>query len=474
MGQTFCRTRKAPGRKYSASEELQEASGDGDTVIPNSPAERRSVAENDGERGRRKERRQRRKKFWRRLCCIYGSPSRDSDQPDAGQNQVLEPEAEISDDLKSPKDIIVSAEDQTSEYFDCSKLSLGQIHIKSSGYLSEGEIVVPKNIPDAKEEPVKQDILSKYTIGYKLGEGGFGCVNAAFRLADNLSVAVKIADKRESMEYINIPDHPTPVPLEVGLTLLANTGPPSSRIIQLLDWQDDEDKYIMVLQRPFSSMDLRSYFRLKNKRMNEDKARRLIEQVIDAAITCCNRGVLHRDIKLENILVNTITLDITLIDFGCGALLHDTPYYKYCGTAVYCPPEFFNVGKYFGKPATVYSLGVLLFYLVCGHFPKNKDRKKVENWEWRKRRLSKVQCLSQRMLRLVEFLSPSQPQGEDSPRRAPSPRLVSAQGRSREEFQFELSVMILTVVTDLFLLVSGSCQFCSTKMYICFFVKPDK
>ncbi|TRY94806.1 hypothetical protein DNTS_029835, partial [Danionella cerebrum] len=389
---TFCRTRKAPGRKYSASEELQEASGDGDTVIPNSPAERRSVAENDGERGRRKERRQRRKKFWRRLCCIYGSPSRDSDQPDAGQNQVREPEAEISDDLKSPKDIIVSIEDQTSEYFDCSKLSLGQIHIKSSGYLSEGEIVVPKNIPDSKEEPVKQDILSKYTIGYKLGEGGFGCVNAAFRLADNLSVAVKIADKRESMEYINIPDHPTPVPLEVGLTLLANTGPPSSRIIQLLDWQDDEDKYIMVLQRPFSSMDLRSYFRLKNKRMNEDKARRLIEQVIDAAITCCNRGVLHRDIKLENILVNTITLDITLIDFGCGALLHDTPYYKYCGTAVYCPPEFFNVGKYFGKPATVYSLGVLLFYLVCGHFPKNKDRKKVENWEWRKRRLSKECC----------------------------------------------------------------------------------
>ncbi|TRY69697.1 hypothetical protein DNTS_008907 [Danionella cerebrum] len=158
------------------------------------------------------------------------------------------------------------------------------------------------------------------------------------------------------MEYINIPDHPTPVPLEVGLTSLirvANTGPRSSRIIQLLDWQDDEDKYIMVLQQPFSSMDL--------------------------------RGVLHRDIKLENILVNTITL----IDFGCGALLHDTPYYKYC---VYCPPEFFNEGKYFGKPATVYSLGVLLFYLVCGHFPKNKDRKKVENWEWSKRLLSKECC----------------------------------------------------------------------------------
>ncbi|TRY54474.1 hypothetical protein DNTS_009189 [Danionella cerebrum] len=374
---------------------MHENFGDGDTVIPNSPAERRSAAEDDGERGRRKEKKQRRKKLWRRLCCIDGSPSRDADKPEERQDGVLEPEAEasreLSDDRISSQDI-VSVEDHTSKYIDGPQSSLRQINTVSSGYLSEGEIVVPTDKPDTNEEPVKQDILSQYMIGYKLGQGGFGNVNAAFRLADNLSVAVKIAKKSESMEYINIPDQPTPVPLEVGLTVLANKGPSCPRIIQLLDWQDDDDKYVMVLQRPVASMDLMSYIRLNHNFMDEDKARHLMEQVTDAAITCCNRGVLHRDIKLENVLVNTGTLDITLIDFGCGALLHDMPYDSYNSTAVYCPPEFFIDGKYFGKPATVYSLGVLLFYSVCHHFPKKSDQEKLEKWEWRQGRLSKECC----------------------------------------------------------------------------------
>lgn len=56
---------------------------------------------------------------------------------------------------------------------------------------------------------------------------------------------------------------------------------------------------------------------------------------------------------------------------------------------MYCPPEFKKSGKYHGKPATVWSLGVLLFELVCGDPPKNKDLNKIEAGIWSKPGLSK-------------------------------------------------------------------------------------
>ncbi|XP_053537938.1 serine/threonine-protein kinase pim-3-like [Ictalurus punctatus] len=54
-------------------------------------------------------------------------------------------------------------------------------------------------------------------------------------------------------------------------------------------------------------------------------------QVIWAARHCCARGVLHSDINLENLLINTRTMDIKLIDFGCGRLLKDSPYSSFTG-----------------------------------------------------------------------------------------------------------------------------------------------
>ncbi|XP_016364280.1 serine/threonine-protein kinase pim-1-like [Sinocyclocheilus rhinocerous] len=112
-------------------------------------------------------------------------------------------------------------------------------------------------------------------------------------------------------------------------------------------------------------------------------------QVAQAAHTCCRRGVLHRNIKLENLLINKDTLEVKLIDFGCGDLLKTSAYETFWGTEVYCPPEFEKSGKYHGKPATVWSLGVLLFELVCGDPPESKDLDIIEAGIWSKPGLSK-------------------------------------------------------------------------------------
>lgn len=54
-------------------------------------------------------------------------------------------------------------------------------------------------------------------------------------------------------------------------------------------------------------------------------------QVVEAARHCYSRRVFHRDIKAENLLFNTDTMDVKLIDFGCGDLWQDTPYEEYAG-----------------------------------------------------------------------------------------------------------------------------------------------
>ena len=101
-------------------------------------------------------------------------------------------------------------------------------------------------------------------------------------------------------------------------------------------------------------------------------------QIIDSLEHCSTRNVFHRDVKLENILVVPTTLQITLIDFGCGSFYKDTSFTDFAGTPQYYPPEWFLNRKYNGYRQTIWSCGVLLYSLITGTFcPSENGRKKV-------------------------------------------------------------------------------------------------
>ncbi|XP_016336854.1 serine/threonine-protein kinase pim-2-like [Sinocyclocheilus anshuiensis] len=201
--------------------------------------------------------------------------------------------------------------------------------------------------------------------------GQFGAIYEGRRVKDGLWVAVKFVKKTEDRQYyINFPE---PLPLEVALLILVNEGPRVPQIIQLLDWKDVGEYCIMILERPIPCEDLFDFVQHHGGRIDEELARVVMRQATQAAYMSCQRGVLHRDIKKENLLINKDTLEVKLIDFGCGDLLQSAPYTTFMGTQMYCPPEFLSEGKYHGEPATVYSLGVLLFSLVCGTFPDSVD-----------------------------------------------------------------------------------------------------
>ncbi|XP_052456829.1 serine/threonine-protein kinase pim-2-like [Carassius gibelio] len=216
-------------------------------------------------------------------------------------------------------------------------------------------------------------ILRRYKIGPKLGEGGFGLVTAGSRRKDGLEVAVKYSLKSPNMPFIRLPGHPKRLTWEIGLTLMANKSPSSPQIIKLLDWQEYTGHYIMVMERPLPSMDLLSFMELHGGTLNEGTAQHVMRQVVRAANVCFDNGVFHRDIKPENLLVNQDTMEVKLIDFGCGALMKEAAFKVFCGTKEYFPPEFKLTGKYHAKPMTVWSLGILLFEMLCGDFPTAKD-----------------------------------------------------------------------------------------------------
>ncbi|XP_073691711.1 serine/threonine-protein kinase pim-2-like [Garra rufa] len=247
-------------------------------------------------------------------------------------------------------------------------------------------------------------IFSRYTVGDQLGKGGFGVVYEGRRLYDDRKVALKYVSKTKSTACIFIPDHPNPLPKEIALTILANRGPSVPEIIRLLDWTDHPDHFVLILECPSPCENLLQFIRRHGRSLSERTTRQIMWQAAHAANICCLRGVLHRDIKLENLLINRETFRVKLIDFGCGDILRSSSYKSYCGTAAYAPPEYRRRRKYYGKPATVWSLGVVMFALLCGRFPCDYDLFLLQNKRCSKPGLSKECC---RLLRALLRENPS-------------------------------------------------------------------
>lgn len=84
---------------------------------------------------------------------------------------------------------------------------------------------------------------------------------------------------------------------------------------------------------------------------------------------CHNRSITHRDIKLENLLLDD-DKNMKIIDFGFSTCIPNEKRVKiFCGTPSYMAPEIVNKTEYCGPPADVWALGVLLFTMLCGSFP---------------------------------------------------------------------------------------------------------
>ncbi|XP_069033899.1 serine/threonine-protein kinase pim-2 isoform X2 [Embiotoca jacksoni] len=246
---------------------------------------------------------------------------------------------------------------------------------------------------DVKGKNVKEPFCSQYRCGSLLGSGGFGSVFSGQRLSDGLQVAIKQISSERVQQWARLPGEVDPVPMEIVLLQRLSEVGGHGGVVRMLDWFQVEGRgFLLVLERPSQSQDLFDFITERGA-LPERLALRFFRQIVEALRFVHAHGVVHRDIKDENIVVDTRTLDVKIVDFGSGAPLKETPYSKFEGTRVYSPPEWVLSQSYEAVSLTVWSLGVLLFDMVCGDIPFERDQEIVKATPIFTRRVSK-ECQS--------------------------------------------------------------------------------
>jgi len=228
---------------------------------------------------------------------------------------------------------------------------------------------VPKSDP-ALIEYEASVFKRKYEITSKIGVGGGGTVYGGFRKDDKLQVAVKQISKSKIKRWGTTLDGRR-IPQE--LELLTKVSGKCRNIISLYEWFERKSSFILIMEKPQNCIDLFDFINQKGP-LSESVARKIIVQVANSVNSCHKWGVCHRDVKDENILLNSVTLEIKLIDFGCGTPLRELPYTEFAGTPEFYPPEWYTKKEYDGRYAAIWSIGVLLYTMIEGHVPFQRPK----------------------------------------------------------------------------------------------------
>ena len=149
----------------------------------------------------------------------------------------------------------------------------------------------------------------------------------------------------------------------------------------------------------------------------EKMARSLFIQIIDALRYAHKNNVIHRDIKLENMLLRakpgTNEFHVLVSDWGFCGFVSDTDKYlvQSCGSPQYAAPELILGNKYLGELVDVWSLGVLLYTMNTGRFPFfhddiNEVYHRIHN---HRQTYSTILPLSKNLIELIDAMLSKQP-----------------------------------------------------------------
>jgi len=216
----------------------------------------------------------------------------------------------------------------------------------------------------------KQKVVDSYILGEVLGEGSCGKVTEAFNSKTKQLCAMKIIKKRHLHQT---PGGEEDVHREVEI--LASLQHPNC--IRLIDHFEDEEKqrvYIVTEYLAGGSVQ-QLCERSPNKRLSMGQARSLFSQLLDALEYLHSNSIIHRDIKLDNMLLSEDGV-LKLSDFGVAARLGElcnAGDRKCHGSPAFQPPEMLlckGCGNGFsGEKIDIWDSGLALFMMCIGTFP---------------------------------------------------------------------------------------------------------
>ncbi|TFB02077.1 Serine/threonine-protein kinase KIN4 [Trichoderma ghanense] len=237
-----------------------------------------------------------------------------------------------------------------------------------------------------------------FILGNTIGEGEFGKVKLGWKQDSNVQVAIKLI-KRDTVGHN--PSRLAKIKREV--TILRGIHHPN--IVRLIDMVET-DRYIGIILEYASGGELFDYI-LNHRYLKDNSARRLFAQLVSGVGYLHKKGIVHRDLKLENLLLDR-NRNIIITDFGFANTfdprdelteeeelnLSDREYVKRlgidkvkpngmrkgdlmqtsCGSPCYAAPELVvSDSLYTGRKVDVWSCGVILYAMLAGYLPFDDD-----------------------------------------------------------------------------------------------------
>ncbi len=222
--------------------------------------------------------------------------------------------------------------------------------------------VVPITPDDIDAIAIGSAIDGRFRITGVLGEGGMGKVYQAIQTSINREVAIKIVRP----EFAKDPE--LRARFEREARLISSFNHPN--IVRLVDYGESAGRLYLAMEfvngRPISQL-------FGKKQILPRHALEMARQVASALIEAHAKGVVHRDLKPDNILAARLadgTVQYKVLDFGVARTNSSdlTQMGTVCGTPQYMAPEQAR-GQTVTPASDLYAVGVLLFEMLCGRLP---------------------------------------------------------------------------------------------------------
>ncbi|XP_011340376.1 microtubule-associated protein futsch isoform X2 [Ooceraea biroi] len=205
----------------------------------------------------------------------------------------------------------------------------------------------------------KRKLKQRFDIIKKLGQGTYGKVQLGINKETGQEVAIKTIKKCKIETEADL------IRIRREIQIMSSVQHPN--IIHIYEVFENREKMVLVMEYAAGG-ELYDYLS-ERKVLSEQEARRIFRQIATAVFYCHKHKICHRDLKLENILLDQVG-NAKIADFGLSNVFDEQRLLNtFCGSPLYASPEIVKGTPYHGPEVDCWSLGVLLYTLVYGAMP---------------------------------------------------------------------------------------------------------